>query len=79
MRARARAAACVRCDPLATGACVQFLATYIVDWAVWPAAQAVNFFYLAPVYRVAYVSTVTLFYNVFLSFMKHTHVVHRPD
>jgi len=41
------------------------------DWAVWPAAQAINFYLLPPQVRVIYVGFVTLCWNAFLSHMKH--------
>lgn len=49
----------------------KFLAVYLVDAAVWPAAQTINFFLLPPRFRVIYVAMLALVYNMFLSVMKH--------
>lgn len=49
----------------------KFKIVYITDWLVWPGAQFINFYYLAPKYRVIYVNFVTMLYNVFLSYIKH--------
>lgn len=38
---------------------------------LWPGAQALNFYYLSPRFRVLYLSSVSLVWDCFLSFMKH--------
>ncbi|XP_031620106.1 mpv17-like protein 2 [Contarinia nasturtii] len=50
----------------------KFSTVYITDWIVWPFAQFVNFHYLSTDYRVIYVNFITMLYNVFLSYVKHT-------
>jgi len=47
------------------------LEVFIVDCSVWPAAQAINFYFLPNHLRLAYVNFVTLCWNVFLSYTKH--------
>ncbi|XP_063216765.1 mpv17-like protein 2 [Bacillus rossius redtenbacheri] len=49
----------------------KFLTVYLADWLVWVPAQYVNFYFLAPKFRVAYVNFITMLYNVFLSYVKH--------
>lgn len=56
----------------------KFLTVYITDWMVWPFAQFLNFYYLHPRYRVVYVNFVTMLYNVFLSYVKHTNPENLP-
>lgn len=50
----------------------KFATVYATDWMVWPFAQFVNFYYLPTDYRVIYVNVITMLYNVFLSYVKHT-------
>ena len=42
-----------------------------MDWAVWPPAQLINFLLIPSAYRVLYVNTVTLAWDVFMSYAKH--------
>jgi len=46
--------------------------TYAVDFCVWPAAQILNFRYVAATHRVLYVGAVSVFWNCFLSYMQHS-------
>lgn len=48
----------------------KFLFTYMVDWVVWPPAQFINFYYVPSQYRVLYINSVTMLYDVFLSYIK---------
>lgn len=49
----------------------KFPTLYIADWCVWPLAQAINFKYINARYRAVYVNTLTLGWNVFLSYIKY--------
>lgn len=49
----------------------KFVTIYMADLCVWPAAQFVNFYYLPPRFRVLYVSSLSLFWSIFLSCVKH--------
>ncbi|XP_064607347.1 mpv17-like protein 2 [Liolophura sinensis] len=53
----------------------KFITVYMVDWCVWPPAQFINFYFLPTQARVVYVSTITLCWNAFLSWMKHRDLV----
>eukprot|EP00122_Pirum_gemmata_P020116 Pgem_evm1s18818 len=44
----------------------------MMDCLFWPAVQFVNFKYLPGQYRVVYVSVFAIFWNAFLSKMKHS-------
>lgn len=48
-----------------------FLPTYLLEWVVWPAAQALNFYVVPPQMRVLYVNSVLLVWAVILSYIKH--------
>ncbi|XP_062611511.1 mpv17-like protein 2 [Saccostrea cucullata] len=48
-----------------------FIAVYSVDCCVWPPAQYINFHFIPARFRSVYVSTMTLCWNTFLSYMKH--------
>lgn len=42
-----------------------------VDCCVWPPAQYINFHFIPARFRSIYVSSITLCWNTFLSYMKH--------
>jgi len=49
----------------------KFPTVYLVDWLCWPPCQFINFYLIPNKYRVLYVNSVTVIWNVFLSYMKH--------
>ncbi|XP_017841540.2 mpv17-like protein 2 [Drosophila busckii] len=44
---------------------------YLAEWTVWPLAQFINFFLIAPRYRVFYDNIVSLGYDVFTSRVRY--------
>ncbi|CAM1310289.1 MPV17L2 (predicted) [Pycnogonum litorale] len=49
----------------------KFPIMYLVECVAWPPIQFINFYFLHPRYRVLYVSSVMLFWDVFLSYIIH--------
>lgn len=49
----------------------KFLIVYKTDCAVWPPLMLINFLYVPPPYRVLYVNSATVAWNIFLSNVKH--------
>ncbi|GAU89600.1 hypothetical protein RvY_02134-1 [Ramazzottius varieornatus] len=50
---------------------LKFPYIFALDCVVWPPAQAINFFYLAPQYRMVYVNTIVFFWDILISYIKH--------
>jgi len=51
----------------------KFLTIYIADWLIWPPTQLINFLFVPLKYRVLYINMITMFYNVFLCYVKNKH------
>ena len=51
--------------------------TLITNWKVWPILQFINFKFVPLQLQAAYVAFFSLFFNIYLSFMKF--VMKRPD
>ena len=50
---------------------VQICLFFQFDWIIWPPTQYLNFRYIPQSFRVLYVNTVTVVWDVFLSYIKH--------
>lgn len=50
---------------------LKYIPTYITATLFWPAAQAVNFALVPPVYRILYISGASFVWLVFLSYIKN--------
>jgi len=44
---------------------------YIAEWAIWPPAQFINFYFLPTRYRVLYDNCISLVYDVYSSHVQH--------
>lgn len=51
----------------------KFPTIYLADWLIWPPTQLINFFFVPLKYRVLYINLITMFYNVFLCYVKNKH------
>ena len=49
----------------------KFVATFILDLAIWPGAQALNFYYVPPPLRLMYLNGIYLIWSIILSYLKH--------
>ena len=49
----------------------KFVTTFILDLAIWPGAQALNFYYVPPPLRLMYLNGVYLMWSIILSYLKH--------
>lgn len=56
----------------------KIVSLYLTDWTVWPAAQAINFFFIPSRFRVVYVSTMYFLWDIFLSYVKHREFSTQP-
>ncbi|XP_060080297.1 mpv17-like protein 2 [Ylistrum balloti] len=54
----------------------KFLPTLKRAWCLWPGVQMVNFMFVPPTKRVYMIGTVSLFWSVFLCYMKDNSVKH---
>lgn len=51
--------------------------TLVTNWKVWPFLQLINFTFVPMQLQAAYVAFFSIFFNIYLSFMKF--VIKRPD
>ncbi|KAK9502449.1 hypothetical protein O3M35_011228 [Rhynocoris fuscipes] len=51
--------------------CAKGKLLYAAEWTIWPPAQVINFYWLPTKYRVLYDNTISLGYDVFVSYVKH--------
>jgi protein Mpv17 len=48
---------------------VKGLDIYKAEWCVWPVAQFINFYFLPPKFRMLYISIISLFFDVYFSYI----------
>lgn len=49
----------------------KFMITLVLELAVWPAAQALNFYFVPPPLRLLYLNGAYFIWSVVLSYLKH--------
>eukprot|EP00744_Colponema_vietnamica_P010938 GILI01015399.1.p1 GENE.GILI01015399.1~~GILI01015399.1.p1 ORF type:complete len:214 (+),score=20.48 GILI01015399.1:96-737(+) len=52
----------------------EFVQTYLLDAAVWPPIQLVNFRYVPIMHQATVVNSCNVFWNAYLSYAQHSHV-----
>lgn len=57
----------------------KFLLLYVVDCAVWPVAQTINFAFVPPPYRLLYINTIVLFWDIFFCYVKYMDMERVPS
>ena len=49
----------------------KFPTVFLIDLILWTPCQLINFLYVPLTHRVIFVNSITVFWNIFLSYMKH--------
>ena len=49
----------------------KFMTTLILELAIWPGVQALNFYYVPPPLRLIYLNGAYLVWSIILSYLKH--------
>ena len=57
----------------------KFVKTMILDLTIWPAAQALNFYFIPPPLRLMYLNVVYLAWSITLSYLKHNVSIYNTD
>ncbi|XP_044726803.1 mpv17-like protein 2 [Chrysoperla carnea] len=52
----------------------KFFTIYTADWCFWPPLQYINFKYVHHDYRVVYLNTIQMFYNIILTHLKYNDI-----